>query len=85
MIAGGGPKAGEGPKAGNVAIPGFCGRLSVWACAQGKFRQNGNCGYVLKPEFMCRDDSAFDPHMPCGAGPWMEPRGRLEFACFIRC
>ena len=25
-----------------------------------KFRQNGNCGYVLRPEFMFRDD--FDPY-----------------------
>nr|XP_033323937.1 1-phosphatidylinositol 4,5-bisphosphate phosphodiesterase gamma-1 isoform X2 [Megalopta genalis] len=26
---------------------------------QAKFRENGNCGYILKPEFMCRDD--FNP------------------------
>lgn len=27
---------------------------------QAKFRQNGNCGYVLKPEFTFRDD--FSPY-----------------------
>lgn len=27
---------------------------------QGKFRQNGSCGYLLRPEFMFRDD--FDPY-----------------------
>lgn len=27
---------------------------------QAKFRDNGNCGYLLKPEFMFRDD--FDPY-----------------------
>lgn len=27
---------------------------------QAKFRDNGNCGYLLKPDFMCRDD--FDPN-----------------------
>lgn len=27
---------------------------------QAKFRDNGNCGYLLKPDFMCRDD--FDPY-----------------------
>lgn len=27
---------------------------------QAKFRENGNCGYLLKPDFMFRDD--FDPY-----------------------
>nr|CAD7442459.1 unnamed protein product [Timema bartmani] len=27
---------------------------------QGKFRENGNCGYLLRPEFMFRDE--FDPY-----------------------
>jgi phosphatidylinositol phospholipase C gamma-1 len=27
---------------------------------QAKFRQNGSCGYLLKPDFMFRDD--FDPY-----------------------
>ena len=26
----------------------------VDACFQGKFEYNGGCGYLLKPEFMCR-------------------------------
>ncbi|GAB6030572.1 hypothetical protein CHUAL_007434 [Chamberlinius hualienensis] len=29
---------------------------------QGRFRYNGHCGYVLKPEFMFQDD--FDPYAP---------------------
>uniref|UniRef100_Q7M457 Phosphoinositide phospholipase C n=1 Tax=Artemia sp. TaxID=6662 RepID=Q7M457_ARTSX len=28
---------------------------------QGKFEYNGNCGYLLKPDFMRRPDKAFDP------------------------
>lgn len=28
---------------------------------QGKFEYNGNCGYLLKPDFMRRPDRTFDP------------------------
>ena len=28
---------------------------------QGKFEYNGNCGYLLKPDFMRRNDKTFDP------------------------
>lgn len=28
---------------------------------QGKFEYNGNCGYLLKPDFMRRKDRLFDP------------------------
>lgn len=28
---------------------------------QGKFEYNGNCGYLLKPDFMRRGDRNFDP------------------------
>uniref|UniRef100_A0A3P9JW41 Phosphoinositide phospholipase C n=1 Tax=Oryzias latipes TaxID=8090 RepID=A0A3P9JW41_ORYLA len=28
---------------------------------QGRFQQNGLCGYVLKPPFMCQPDSTFNP------------------------
>ena len=28
---------------------------------QGKFEYNGNCGYLLKPEFMRKSDKIFDP------------------------
>ena len=28
---------------------------------QGKFEYNNNCGYLLKPDFMRRDDKQFDP------------------------
>ncbi|XP_043911054.1 1-phosphatidylinositol 4,5-bisphosphate phosphodiesterase delta-3 [Protopterus annectens] len=31
---------------------------------QGLFRQNGNCGYVLKPNFMRRIETMFDPEHP---------------------
>ena len=27
---------------------------------ESKFRENGNCGYLLRPDFMFQDD--FDPH-----------------------
>ncbi len=27
----------------------------------GKFEYNGNCGYLLKPDFMRRHDKQFDP------------------------
>jgi phosphatidylinositol phospholipase C beta len=30
-------------------------------CFQGKFEYNGNCGYLLKPDFMRRNDRQFDP------------------------
>ncbi|XP_042199296.1 1-phosphatidylinositol 4,5-bisphosphate phosphodiesterase delta-3-like isoform X2 [Callorhinchus milii] len=36
---------------------------------EGRFRQNGRCGYVLKPDFMRSSDSAFSPTKPVpGAG-----------------
>ena len=28
---------------------------------QGRFEYNGNCGFLLKPDFMRRDDRIFDP------------------------
>ncbi|TRY92504.1 hypothetical protein DNTS_028203, partial [Danionella cerebrum] len=28
---------------------------------QGKFEYNGSCGFLLKPDFMCRPDRVFDP------------------------
>ena len=28
---------------------------------QGKFEYNGNCGFLLKPDFMRRPDRTFDP------------------------
>ena len=28
---------------------------------QGRFEYNGNCGYLLKPDFMRRNDRTFDP------------------------
>lgn len=30
----------------------------------GLFRQNGNCGYVLKPSFMRAAEKSFDPETP---------------------
>ncbi|KAK9876536.1 hypothetical protein WA026_013909 [Henosepilachna vigintioctopunctata] len=32
---------------------------------QGKFEYNGNCGYLLKPDFMRRHDRSFDPFAEC--------------------
>ncbi|KAF6034895.1 PLCB4 [Bugula neritina] len=32
---------------------------------QGKFEYNGNCGYLLKPEFMRRSDREFNPFSEC--------------------
>lgn len=32
---------------------------------QGKFEYNGNCGYLLKPDFMRRADRTFDPFAEC--------------------
>ncbi|XP_048580656.1 1-phosphatidylinositol 4,5-bisphosphate phosphodiesterase eta-2 isoform X2 [Nematostella vectensis] len=28
---------------------------------RGKFRANGNCGYVLKPDILCKESQSFDP------------------------
>eukprot|EP00052_Salpingoeca_macrocollata_P004747 m.43261 g.43261 ORF g.43261 m.43261 type:complete len:1105 (+) comp14423_c0_seq3:89-3403(+) len=36
---------------------------------QGKFRDNGGCGYVLKPPSMCAPDSGFDPNDPTSLDP----------------
>ena len=33
----------------------------VWSGMVGKFEYNGNCGFLLKPDFMRRDDKQFDP------------------------
>ena len=33
----------------------------VWSGLVGKFEYNGNCGFLLKPDFMRRDDKQFDP------------------------
>ncbi|XP_070570895.1 1-phosphatidylinositol 4,5-bisphosphate phosphodiesterase delta-4-like isoform X2 [Ptychodera flava] len=30
----------------------------------GKFKQNGNCGYILKPSFMRKESASFDPERP---------------------
>ncbi|RVE60107.1 hypothetical protein OJAV_G00195100 [Oryzias javanicus] len=39
---------------------------------QGRFLQNGLCGYVLKPPFMCHPDSTFNPENT-GGGPGHRP------------
>lgn len=39
---------------------------------QGRFLQNGGCGYILKPAFMCKPDSAFNPEN-VGGGPGHRP------------
>uniref|UniRef100_A0A3Q3G894 Phosphoinositide phospholipase C n=1 Tax=Kryptolebias marmoratus TaxID=37003 RepID=A0A3Q3G894_KRYMA len=39
---------------------------------QGRFLQNGLCGYVLKPPFMCQHDTTFSPDN-VGGGPGHKP------------
>uniref|UniRef100_A0A8C5HI92 Phosphoinositide phospholipase C n=1 Tax=Gouania willdenowi TaxID=441366 RepID=A0A8C5HI92_GOUWI len=39
---------------------------------QGRFLQNGQCGYVLKPTFMCQPDTTFNPEN-VGGGPSHNP------------
>ncbi|KAK7901929.1 hypothetical protein WMY93_018698 [Mugilogobius chulae] len=39
---------------------------------QGRFLQNGRCGYVLKPDFMCSPSSEFNPENT-GGGPGHVP------------
>nr|XP_057918440.1 1-phosphatidylinositol 4,5-bisphosphate phosphodiesterase delta-3-A-like [Doryrhamphus excisus] len=39
---------------------------------RGRFLQNGQCGYVLKPAFMCQKDSTFNPGN-VGGGPGHSP------------
>ncbi|XP_035514461.1 1-phosphatidylinositol 4,5-bisphosphate phosphodiesterase delta-3-A-like [Morone saxatilis] len=38
----------------------------------GRFLQNGQCGYILKPPFMCRPDTTFNPEN-VGGGPGHSP------------
>uniref|UniRef100_A0A8C4EPW6 Phosphoinositide phospholipase C n=1 Tax=Dicentrarchus labrax TaxID=13489 RepID=A0A8C4EPW6_DICLA len=38
----------------------------------GRFLQNGQCGYILKPPFMCRPDTTFNPEN-VGGGPAHSP------------
>ncbi|XP_044033523.1 1-phosphatidylinositol 4,5-bisphosphate phosphodiesterase delta-3-A [Siniperca chuatsi] len=39
---------------------------------QGRFLQNGQCGYILKPPFMCQPDTTFNPEN-VGGGPGHRP------------
>lgn len=39
---------------------------------QGRFLQNGQCGYILKPPFMCQPDATFNPEN-VGGGPAHRP------------
>ncbi|XP_029953437.1 1-phosphatidylinositol 4,5-bisphosphate phosphodiesterase delta-3-A-like [Salarias fasciatus] len=39
---------------------------------QGRFLQNGRCGYVLKPPFMCHHETTFNPEN-VGGGPGHKP------------
>uniref|UniRef100_A0A3Q2WCG5 Phosphoinositide phospholipase C n=2 Tax=Haplochromis burtoni TaxID=8153 RepID=A0A3Q2WCG5_HAPBU len=39
---------------------------------QGRFLQNGECGYILKPAFLCQPDSTFNPEN-VGGGPGHRP------------
>ena len=39
-----------------VPLPDLAMQLNL-----GFFEYNGRCGYMPKPDFMCRDDRSFDP------------------------
>ncbi|KAJ0016050.1 hypothetical protein NQD34_014340 [Periophthalmus magnuspinnatus] len=39
---------------------------------RGRFLQNGQCGYILKPPFMCQPDTTFNPEN-VGGGPGHKP------------
>lgn len=39
---------------------------------QGRFLQNGLCGYILKPPFLCQPDTTFNPEN-VGGGPGHNP------------
>ncbi|XP_047465999.1 1-phosphatidylinositol 4,5-bisphosphate phosphodiesterase delta-3-A-like [Mugil cephalus] len=39
---------------------------------RGRFLQNGQCGYILKPPFMCQPDTTFNPEN-VGGGPGHSP------------
>lgn len=39
---------------------------------QGRFLQNGQCGYILKPPFMCWPEISFNPEN-VGGGPGHRP------------
>lgn len=38
----------------------------------GRFLQNGQCGYILKPPFMCHPETTFNPEN-VGGGPGHKP------------
>lgn len=40
---------------------------------QGRFRPNGFCGYILKPEFLRSPSSQFDPNA-LTSGPWLQKK-----------
>ncbi|KAL3079489.1 hypothetical protein niasHT_031818 [Heterodera trifolii] len=53
----------------NFQTPDVCMQLN-----QGKFEYNGQCGYLLKPDFMRRPDRTFDPFSESPVGPVKMPK-----------
>ena len=48
---------------------------------QGRFQDNGACGYVLKPAFLRDPNSAFNPRN-LAQGPWWTPK-RLSIRVWL--
>ncbi|KAK9396038.1 1-phosphatidylinositol 4-5-bisphosphate phosphodiesterase delta-1 [Crotalus adamanteus] len=51
----------------------FQSRSSEMDIHQGRFQENGGCGYVLKPEFLRDEQSKFNPRS-ITEGPWYCPK-----------
>uniref|UniRef100_A0A0F7YZW7 Phosphoinositide phospholipase C n=1 Tax=Micrurus fulvius TaxID=8637 RepID=A0A0F7YZW7_MICFL len=51
----------------------FQSRCSEMDIHQGRFQENGGCGYILKPEFLRNEQSKFNPRS-ITEGPWYSPK-----------
>ncbi|XP_013929521.1 PREDICTED: 1-phosphatidylinositol 4,5-bisphosphate phosphodiesterase delta-1 [Thamnophis sirtalis] len=51
----------------------FQSRCSEMDIHQGRFQENGGCGYILKPEFLRDEQSKFNPKS-ITEGPWYSPK-----------
>ncbi|XP_070583259.1 1-phosphatidylinositol 4,5-bisphosphate phosphodiesterase delta-1 isoform X1 [Erythrolamprus reginae] len=51
----------------------FQSRCSEMDIYQGRFQENGGCGYILKPEFLRDEQSKFNPRS-ITKGPWYSPK-----------
>lgn len=53
----------------NFQTPGYKMDLN-----QGRFQDNGRCGYILKPEFLRREDTSFNPEDVCSSMKFLNIR-----------